>query len=88
MLDFDWNDAKAQANLEKHGIAFSYAIRIFCGAVVEWDSPRSGEDRHVALGRADRQVLAVVYAWRNGTRWIISARPAKRRERRIYEQRS
>jgi hypothetical protein len=88
VLDFDWNDAKAQANLDKHGIAFSYAIRIFSGAVVEWDSPRDGEDRNVALGRADGQVLAVVYACRNGTRWIISARPAKRRERGIYEQRS
>ena len=88
MLDFDWNEAKAQANLQKHGIAFPYAIRIFFGYVVEWDSPRAGEQRHVALGRANGQVLAVVYAWRNGTRWIISARPAKRRERRIYEQRS
>jgi uncharacterized DUF497 family protein len=88
VLEFDWHQGKAEANRLKHDVSFAYAIRMFLSEVVEWESPKAGEDRKVAIGRANGQVLAVVCVWRGNVRWIISARPAKRRERRIYEQRS
>lgn len=75
------------ASASRTPFAFS-VVRVFLGDVVEWDSPKGGEDRKVAIGRADGRILTVVYTWRNGARWIISARPAKRRERLIYEQRN
>jgi len=30
MLEFDWNETKADANWRKHGIRFAYAVRVFC----------------------------------------------------------
>ena len=88
LLEFDWHDGEAEANVRKHGVRFVHAIRICLSEVVEWESPKAGEDRTVAIGRANGHIFTVVYVWRGNVRWIISARPAKRRERRIYDQRS
>jgi len=86
MQEFDWSDGKAESNLRKHRIAFEDAIRVFRGPVIEWDSQRGREDRKVAIGQIGDHIFAVVYTWRGGVRWIISARPAKRKERRLYER--
>lgn len=45
-----------------------------------------GERRIWAIGRADDDVLFVVYTWRDGVRRIISARMANRRERDVYRK--
>ena len=88
MQYFDWNEEKAESNFRKHGIRFADAARIFEHHVVEWTSPKSDEHRILALGRVNNQIIAVVYTWRGRKRWLISARPAKRKERRHYEQES
>jgi len=45
-------------------------------------SPQHGEDRWIAFGPLDGVLHAVVYTKRDGNRWLISLRPASRRERR------
>ncbi len=81
---FRWNAAKRMSNLEKHGIDFQDAIMIFGNDVLILPSPREGEMRWLAIGRIDREMLAVAYTKRDGKRRIISARQAHKNERKKY----
>jgi hypothetical protein len=86
-MDFEWDDAKAEANLAKHGVDFVDAARVF-------DDPRRlevlddrrdyGEPRFHTIGAVESAVLHVTYTWRAGVRRIISARRASRAEREKY----
>jgi uncharacterized DUF497 family protein len=85
---FEWDAAKNEANLRSRGFDFAHAARIFDGPTLEMDDERAdyGERRIWAIGRADDEILFVVYTWRNGVRRIISARKADRRERDVYHK--
>ncbi len=86
-MEFEWDDAKNQANVAKHGVSFEYARRIFEGFTFDVfdDRHANGEVRTVSIGMIDGCVIvAVVHADRNGTCRIISARQASRMERRRY----
>ena len=86
MLYFEWNEIKNDANIRKHGIDFDDAISIFDGPTVEGPDNRFdyGEDRVLAFGATNGQVLAVVYTMRGDVCRIISARKAEKNERRKY----
>jgi uncharacterized protein len=87
-LEFEWDSAKARANLAKHGVAFE-AVFAF-----EWDSYlRSvdnrmdyGEERIQALGKIKGRVHVLVYAMNNNNIRVISLRKANIREVRIYDR--
>jgi uncharacterized protein len=85
---FEWDNNKNNGNIAKHGISFPNAKRIWLGPVIEVPDMRFnyGEDRFVAFGEVDGEVLAVVDTWRRPARRIISARRANHGERRIYYQ--
>jgi uncharacterized protein len=85
---FEWDEAKSSRNRAERGFDFAYACRIFAGPVVEEEDRRRdyGERRIVATGKIGTQAFVVVFAWRGNRRRIISARPAKRRERDAYRQ--
>ena len=82
--NFEWDDAKFEANIAKHGIDFTDAIGIFSGFILETRSVKSGEVRWKVTGYCDDVPLTVIYTWRGRKRRIISARRAKRNERRKY----
>ncbi len=87
MQEFEWDDAKSAANLQKHGIGFDQAVWAFRDPfAVEWIDERHdyGEERVALLGRANDLILVIVYAERNDRIRIISARRATRHEREIY----
>jgi len=87
--DFEWDDAKAAANLAKHGVSFVDAMLVFADpqAVLRVDERRNyGETRMNLIGRAaNRDVLLIVCHVRRERIRIISARPANRRERTNLE---
>ena len=87
-MDFEWNERKNHANIAKHGIDFDEAIGIFRGVVVERVDKRRdyGETRVVAIGMAEGRELVVVYTLRGEAHRVISARRARRDERRTYRQ--
>lgn len=91
-MRFDWDDRKAEANRKKHGVAFVEAITAFDDplALVAPDEKHStpAEKRQWLIGQADSGVLVVVFTIRQpgNVYRLISARRAKRRERRIYGQ--
>jgi uncharacterized DUF497 family protein len=89
MIDdkFEWDDAKASANLAKHGVSFERAKLVFrdIARFEAYDDRRHyGEDRFVATGDADGVILVVVHTEREGRVRIISARRATRHERQTY----
>jgi uncharacterized DUF497 family protein len=87
---FEWDSAKATANLAKHGVSFEEASTVFADPLsVTTPDPRysRGEERFAILGLSGRGRLLAVYHTERGARIrIISAREATRRERTDYEE--
>lgn len=90
-MQFDWDPAKHERNLRARdrGFGFDVASLIFGGETIEVEDRRRdyGETRVQAIGEADGLVLFVVYTDRGEVRWIISARKADRKERKIWRER-
>jgi len=82
-VDFEWDPAKAEANLRKHGITFDFATNVFYDDHrTEYPDPedRDGESRWLAVGLAQDIVLVVVFTLREDAIRIISARRGDRHE--------
>jgi uncharacterized protein len=90
-VEFEWDAAKADENLKKHGIAFEEALTVFADPLARiFDDPdHSGDERReLIVGRSTAQhLLIVVFTDRGDHRTrIIGARGVTARERREYEQ--
>jgi uncharacterized DUF497 family protein len=86
-LELQWDDAKAKANLAKHGIAFAFAIEVFGDLNrLDVDASRAadGETRRKVVGRIGGKLYTVVYTDRGSARQIISARRSNRSETSAY----
>jgi len=85
--EFEWDAAKAESNLEKHGVSFEAAGRVFDDVFAfercDFDS-ELGEVRYVITGLVDDVVLTVVYSERGERTRIISARRATKHEQTEY----
>ena len=90
MIKFEWDSAKATANLKKHGISFEEAQSVFYDdfAIQFFDEDHStNEERFLLLGMNKRAGLLVVcHCERNAGQVvrIISARKATERESTFY----
>ena len=89
-MTYEWDPAKAAANVKKHHVSFEEAASVFldAAALTFWDPDHStGEDREITIGRsAQQRILFVAHAARDDRIRIISARRATSRERRQYEE--
>jgi uncharacterized DUF497 family protein len=88
-MRFEWDAAKAAANLEKHGITFEEASTVFADelSLTYQDPDSADETRYLVFGRSSAgRYLVVVHAERSGIIRIISARRLTPKERRDYEQ--
>jgi uncharacterized protein len=94
---FEWDRAKAESNLQKHGIGFQAAVRVFDDpfAFSEQDRIENGEFRWRTIGLVGLHALLIVdHTVRdeneNGKSRdvirIISARRATKAEARRYAQ--
>jgi uncharacterized DUF497 family protein len=90
-VTFEWDDEKAQANVQKHGVSFGEAIQVFYdpNALEGDDAGHSHtEARFFIIGYSTSRLLFVVFAERRGgVIRIISARPPTPTERKLYEER-
>ena len=92
-ITFEWDDAKATANLEKHGVSFEEAETVFYDpyALVVDDEPRSDDEQQfVIVGlSAVARVLTVCHCYREPDERvrIISARRATKNEEHEYWRR-
>ncbi len=86
---FEWDEAKAQANQQKHGVSFDEAATVFANplAAIFADPEHSLDElREIIVGHSDRnRALIVSFTERGAAIRIISARVATPRERKNYE---
>jgi uncharacterized DUF497 family protein len=65
---WDWDDAKNEQNLEKHGFDFWHAARVFDDPnhLISKDriDPDTGEQRWHAIGRVNGLVITVTHTYR------------------------
>ncbi len=86
-VEFEWDDDKARANYDKHGVTFEEAAEVhFDPFHVSGDATRGEEARQFIIGYSlSERLLLTVYTERVDNMRIISARLATRAERRLYE---
>ena len=92
-LVFEWDPAKAAANVRKHGVSFDEAETVFSDEhALLLDDPEhsADEDRFVLIGLSAASRMVVVchcYQERADVIRLISARKATRTERHEYAAR-
>lgn len=97
MLRFEWDPGKAAVNLQKHGVSFETATRVFDDPflLTYLERIEEGEERWQTIGSIEGLVVVlVVHTIREDYEEdhqvevirIISAREAGRKERRRYEE--
>ena len=79
---WDWDDAKRQANLAKHGVDFALVDQFDWSLAFEGPDTRHdyGEVRIRALGLIGQRVHVLIYTARAGAWRVISLRKANDRE--------
>jgi uncharacterized DUF497 family protein len=83
-MRFEWDEKKNKANINKHGIAFEDAAKIFRMPRVSVSSDRDNEERWLTTGMINNQIITVIYTVRNINIRIISARKANKYEQKAY----
>ncbi len=89
-MEFEWDDAKAETSLRKHGVSFAEAATAFADplAAIFPDPDHSDDEvREILVGQSERNRLLVVSFTERGTKIrVISARVASPSERRNHEE--
>ena len=90
MPSFDFDPAKAAANLKKQGVSFDEAATVFddpLSSTLPDDQHSEDEDRFITVGMSIQQrLLFVVYTERDSRIRLIGARTVTAAEREQYEQ--
>lgn len=85
MKGTEWDENKNRSNKEKHSLSFEDASSIFeDDNRLQYAVESRDEVRYITIGKVLKVIVAVVYTIRNFTYRIISARPARKDERKAY----
>ena len=90
-MEFEWDEAKNQTNVQKRGIGFDTARRVFEEPVATSADHRQddGEERHISIGPVGPDaVIVVAHTERGGRIRLTSASPASRKERKAHHERT
>lgn len=86
MFSFEFDEAKSQANLAKHGIDFIQAQRIWGDPdFVVINAKSVDELRALVIGRVDQKYWSAVITYRDGSIRLISVRRSRQAEVVLYE---
>lgn len=83
---FEWDEQKADSNIQKHGVSFETASKVFLGEnrIEIYDETHSiDEGRFITIGLVE-EILSVVYSVCHPKIRLISARLATPKERSVY----
>ena len=85
--EFEWDTNKALSNIDKHGVTFEEAAEVFLDPFYQsGDATVNVAIRDFIIGYSlMHRLLLLVYVDRGQRSRIISARPATRNERKLYE---
>ena len=85
MPEFEWDEEKEKSNKKKHNISFEDATDIFNDEDrINLKSDKNGEERFKVIGKAYEAIIVVIYTIRELAVRIITARRARKEERRKY----
>jgi hypothetical protein len=85
---FDWNEAKNQENIEKHGVSFYLAQHAFTDSnrvILEDLKYSTTEKRYYCIGRVTEGILTVRFSYGKNIIRIFGA-GFWRKGKKIYEQ--
>ena len=89
-MRFEWDEEKAENNLQKHGVSFEEAAESFLdpNSIIEFDEAHSlREERFWLIGLSKRGLLTTVFVEKGIDNYrIISSWKSTTRERKRYEQ--
>ena len=87
-MRFEWDDAKRQSNLLKHGFDFVGIEEVFEGDTVTIldDRFEYGEKRFITLGLLHERVVVIIHTETDEMIRIISVRKATKNEEISYFQ--
>lgn len=89
-MDFAWSARKAALNLAKHQVSFEEGCTALADALALTGADpdhSEGESRWITFGVSEQgRLLAVAHTEERDTIRIISARPATKAERKLYEE--
>ena len=84
-MRFEWDPAKAAANLAKHGLDFAEARHFdWATSIYLADDVIDGEVRTREIGWLDGQLVVIVHVERGDRIRLISMRHATRQEWRLH----
>ena len=89
-MNYQWDPAKAEANVKKHDVEFAGAVGVFedPNAITIEDLDAEGEQRFLSMGMdVLGRIIVVAYKYRGEDVRLISARKASKKEVRVYEKR-
>jgi len=88
-MKFEWDENKRRTNIQKHGLDFRDAWKVFNFPMLIALDDREAydEDRYIGIGMLEGRIVVVVYTERGeDTIRIISMMKALTHERNRYEQ--
>ena len=85
-MQFEWDENERRTNLQKHGVDFVDAVKIFAGFTVTLQDDRFqyDENRFITFGMLKGRVVAVLHTERQNRIRLISIRKATRNETKAY----
>ncbi len=87
-MEYEWDPAKAEANLLKHGIPFDDVLGFDWSVATTAPDLRKGygEDRVMAVGPVGGRLHVLIFTPRGGKVRVISLRRSNDREGRSHER--
>ena len=83
-MEFEWDEAKRQLVLAKHGLDFRRVLEVFKNNYIALQANSETEHRQIAVGFVNNVMIAVIYTERSGKLRLITARRARENESRAY----
>lgn len=85
-FEFEFDEAKSQANLDKHGIDFSAAQALWKDPhLLEIRAKSEDEPRFLLIGKIDEKHWSAVVTYRDARIRLISVRRSRKQEVELYE---
>lgn len=86
MDEFEFDENKSKANLEKHGIDFEAAQELWRDPyLLEIQAKSEDEERFLLIGRIEEKHWSAVVTYRGRCIRLISVRRSRKKEVELYE---
>ena len=86
MEEFEFDEAKSQANLNKHGSDFVAAQELWKDPyLLEIRAKSEDEPRFGLIGKIDERYWSAIVTYREGRIRLISVRRSRKKEVELYE---